>query len=74
MFKKIANAFRKLRRAVKINHQVKRVAEVAVNPEHRLEFLRAGYRKFSPTLTGRERAKMKKEIKRLERTLKRARA
>lgn len=48
-----------------------RVKAALSSPEGRLEMMKAGYKKFSPDLTERERKAMKKEIKQLERNIKR---
>lgn len=63
MIKKLINAYKE-------NRKKKRLRRALSNPSDRLELMRAGYKKFSAELSERERARMKKEIKSLERAVK----
>lgn len=63
MIKAVKDAYKK-------HKKKKAVAKITGSPHDRLEMMKAGYKKFTTTMTERERAKMKKEIKKLERAVK----
>ncbi|NQZ53239.1 MAG: hypothetical protein HRT93_03185 [Piscirickettsiaceae bacterium] len=60
-----------LRKMYKQFTRKSRVRKALSTPQGRLDILKAGYKKFSSELTERERKQMRKDIKKLEREIRR---
>jgi len=65
MFQALKDKYQAYRKGIKVDR-------ISNSPIDRLDMMKAGYEKFGHQMTERERARMKKEIKILERRIKAA--
>lgn len=63
--------FKYLMEKIKENIRNKKLEAIQKSPKDRLELMKAGYKKFGSEMSERQRIKLKKEIKLLERSIKR---